>query len=507
MTKKILSLALSVVLVMGLLPTMGLFPAMSVSAAGGTSLMTDDFENYAIGKYTNTTLSVNGTETWKFGADAVGEIETMTGYDGKSTKVLKISTDDITGGSVTAGAARTNAVPLNDDANTTKLLPGKIYVQESKIYVPTNVMTEDGTAVADRKRPGTFNFGYGVYVDGNDIYVSRNNNEAANTGVTMPSGKWVDFKVVFDYTDYTTANKIVYYTMYMDDRCIAKGTDATSAYIIAPSRSLSISTINQKGTDPAGTYDDIYFAVDDVKFYHSPAATTASSYLNGNDSVSATTSPTVNFTERVLEYAGHADGVISAANNIDFEKSDGTKVEIEKLTLSADGKTLTIDPEADLEKDTQYTVTVKNLHDMYGQDIATYTFSFTTADEASVEYTKEPTFTNEQLLTPGGSTTPITKLETGYINTSFTVKNTHASKSQDVIALVFLKDNGEIKQFQFEKGNLAANGGEITFNGGFFVNVEQFVNPTIEVFVWDSLYGGMTPLVPKHTLTTTAIVK
>jgi len=503
MKKKILSLALSVVLVMGLLPTMGLFPAMSVSAAGGQLTFADNFEAYDVAVYSDATekavteMKIDGTTTWNVGKSAVAEIVEMTGYDGKTTKALKYMSRYAGSGEKIDTPYRLTAVPTGTHGAS---LAGKIFVQEVKVWIPEGYTTD---TTDNELRPDTFFVGYGVYVKGNNIFVGQKN---IDTGVEMPENQWVRFTVVLDYSNWAEAGDNIGYTMYMNDVCIAKGVDSNKK-IVAASNSLNITTIGRKYAQNNADYLDDYFIIDDVNQYHSPDETTASSYLNGNDSVSATTSPTVNFTERVLEYAGHSDGVISAENNIDFEKSDGTKVKIEKLTLSADGKTLTIDPKADLEKNTQYTVTVKNLHDMYGRDIATYTFSFTTADEASVEYTKEPTFTNEQLLTPGGSTTPITKLETGYINTSFTVKNTHASKSQDVIALVFLKDNGEIKQFQFEKGNLAANGGELTFNGGFFVNVEQFVNPTIEVFVWDSLYGGMTPLVPKHTLTTTAIVK
>ncbi len=471
MTKKILSLVLSVVMVMGLLPV------MSVSAAD--VVVDDSFELYETNTEYNADYSattyIDGTSSgadWKLGKNIYLKVKPMNGPDGISTNVAEITVNSCSGlSSATDGTVRmTSWLSGKEVYGTTG-----IFIQEMDVYITDNPISSIYLTP--------------VFIQGNKIGFGSGIGDDTTTLRTVASG-WHTVKAVTVFETEGEGSVIG----YIDGECVSyKEYEIAKAF-----QRFQVYGKNQSGGET------IIF--DNIKIWSTPDPTEASSTFDDNDSVSVTTPLTVNFTERVLEYAAHSDGVISAKNNIEFVKTaDSSAVAINELTLSADGKTLTIDPVSNLEKNTSYTVTVKNLHDMYGQDIASYSFEFTTADEASVEYTKVPTFTKEQLLTPGGSSAPITKLETGYINTSFTVKNTHSSKSQNVIALVFLKDNGDIKQFQFEQGNLAANGGTLTFNGGFFVNVEQFENPTIEVFVWDSLYGSMTPLVPKYTLTTTGI--
>ncbi len=499
MTKKILSLALSVVLVMGLLPTMGLFPAMSVSAAGGSITFFDDFEAYDVDVYSDATQSAitelkdGNKTTWKIGKSAVAEILEMEGYDGKTTKVLKYSNTYAKSGEKIDTEYRLTAAPTGTNGAD---LAGKIFVQEVKVWIPEGGTLNDATD--NELRPRAFFVGYGVYINGDNVYVGQSD---ISTGVKMPENQWVRFTVVLDYSEWEASGDNIGYTTYMNDVCIAKGvsTDTTKdAKIVKPSTSLNITSIANKYPQSDADYLDDYFIIDDVNQYHTPAATTASSDLEVNNTdVSYKINPTVNFTEKILEYAAHSDGEISVSKNIEFYKTEDPSVTVAcSLDVSADGKTLTIDPASDLEKGVSYTLTVKNLKDMYGQNIASKTFIFTTAEDSSISMEKTPSFTRENLFQQGSTGRDISALENGYINVSYTVNNNSSTKSQDVIMLVVLKEGTGIKGFQFENGTLSP-GASLTFNGGFYV--DNAANQSIETYVWDSLYG-MTPLTDKYVI-------
>ena len=172
--------------------------------------------------------------------------------------------------------------------------------------------------------------------------------------------------------------------------------------------------------------------------------------------------------------------------------SGATPVNID-ISLSNDGKTLTIDPKEDLNYGTQYTVKLTGLVDMYGQAIADTQFTFTTMEESKISCA-QPTFKKENLFVYGNQGTTLSALENGYIRTDLTVSNTDASE-KEVFVIALLKENGDIKGFQFDEVTVPASG-SVDFNCSF--QVDDAANQTIETFVWDS-FPGKTPLASKWT--------
>ena len=461
MTKKFFSIVLSLVLLIGLLPV------MNVSAAGETIYFEDDFENYnPTDVFYNSAGTANvkdksGITKWTAANALKAEMVTMNGYDGEPTQALKLTmvTDD---GSM--GGNERFTLKTDQTAATTG-----IQVIEAKFYTPAE--------------NSIFRYSFGVirkYAAGFDL-----DKDANDIGTYFKAGTWLKATIVVNLdTDETI--------VYVNDTVASYNKYKITAASAFPTR-LGIAQAD------AGDY----LIMDDIKMYHSPAATQASSTLDGKTSVSARVAPAVSFTEKLLNTTLNDDGIISAEKNVTFVKTvdQSDNVTINEIKVSKDGKTLEIVPAKDLEKGTNYTVTVKNLKDMYGQDIEDYTFSFTTAEDYNLK-TTTPVFTKVDLVNPKVEAQNIQNLENGHINAACTLTSEAATDTQ-VMMVAVLKDDDDIKYMQFDTVTVPANG-SFTYNAGF--KVDNYLSQKIEVFAWDSLYG-MTPLVSKYSISASGIAE
>lgn len=494
MTKKFFSIVLSLVLVIGLLPV------INVSAADEIIYMEDDFQSYDVRVYSNadTPLKVDGVSKWTVNKSVKVEVVNMNDSNGNPTKALKYCNTRGRYQSIPSGQNdyRFTAIKTNSAAPALTALAGKVFVQEIDIWLPANVETADGL---DRKRPGSFNFGGGIVVEGNELKIG-----GASTGKTIESEKWYNIKATFDFSQYTAKGEPVTCTAFINDKAVYHKTltsvspGASFGYFI-----MLASQQFSSHADAVGEFNDIYVIFDNLKMYVDPTATTASSGIAGSTSVSSKATPAVNFTNNILELSSHSDGIISAEKNIEFYKTEAptSTVAISELNVSEDGKSLEIVPVKDLDKGTSYTVTIKNLKDMYGRGIDPYTFSFTTAEDYKLSATK-PVFTKVDLVNANVESQEIDTLENGYINAAYTLNNTASTDAQAMMIAV-LKDGDTIEYMQFDTVTVPANG-TYTYNAGF--KVDNYTTQKIEVFAWDSLYA-MTPLVSKYGISESGITE
>lgn len=495
MTKKFFSIVLSLVLVIGLLPV------MNVSAADEIVYMEDDFQSYDVGVYSNadTPLKVDDVSKWTVNASVKVEVVNMNDANGNPTKALKYH--NTRGGytSISSGqnAYRFTAIKTNSSAPTLEQLAGHVFVQEIDIWLPADVTTAEGTL--DRKRPGSFNFGNGIVVSGDTLYLKD-----TSTGKTIESEKWYNIKTTYDYTNYSANGDPVTYTVFVNDKAVYHQT--TTSDTALPSKALGYfimlkSKLFSSHGDAAGNWEDIHVIFDNVKMYVDPAATSASSGIAGSTTVSRKASPTVDFSNNILEISTHSDGIISADKNVTFVKTEdpSATVAISELNISEDGKSLTIVPAEDLDKTTDYTVTVSGLKDMYGRDIDSYTFSFTTVDDYKIT-AATPVFSKVDLVNPGVANQEIQALENGHINASCTVTNS-ASTDTEVLMIAVLKDDNTFEKLQFKNLIVPANG-SATFNAGF--EIDNYSTQKFEIYAWDNLYN-MTPLASKYDISASGI--
>lgn len=465
MTKKFVSLVLSLALVIGLLPMMSV-SAMTVS---GTEYYTDNFENYnlgdswydsASGTSGTSVVDKSGTTKWASAGALKGEIVTENDDNGNPTQAMKITL--VTRDGNFGGNERFH-VKGAGTANTTG-----IQVVEAKFYIPG----ENGIS--------RFTFGQ-IRKYNNELDIS-NDDYTVNTSFNV-SNKWVKVTLV---VNLDTDESIV----YVNDKVV-------SYHKYSVSKSIFPSYL-QVNAGSAGSY----IILDDVVMYHTPSSTTVSTVYSDASNVSSKVSPVIKFSEKLLNTSVHSDGIISK-DNIEFYKTadSSATVEINDPVVSADDKSITIDPVIDeLDGGVEYTVVVKNLKDMYGRDIPAATFNFTIAEPSAITVS-QPVFSRENLFVAGASQA-ISTLETGYIKASTTVNNS-ANTDKEVMVLAMLKEGDDIKYFQFDNIAVPANG-SAAFNSGF--QVDNVSTQKIEVVVWDSIYNK-TPLADKYAFSSSGLVK
>lgn len=464
MKKKILSLILSMVVIVGAMPVMNL---LTVSAAGGTSYLADDFEAFTVGDvfvnsavtesnlstyektFTNITDNSN-INNWKIGRDVKAEIVNVTGMDGDtSNKAMKLSL--WRGGGI--GAGTTHPVRFGHTKGTAP--SSGTLVTEMKIYYPGG---ED---------KGFFRFMMGEMFLAENV-LRQQKSSGAHIG-DLKKGAWNKITLVTNIVG--SSKKTVY---YINDKVVSYN-ELDYAYSYNYTFRFEV----------AGTKDITkeYLIIDDVNWYYSPSATTVSSTFPAVDAteVSRAAKPTFTFNEKLLdwEYNSAASAVI---NNV----TDGTTVGA-TLSQSADDKTLTVTPATTLDYGKEYSVSLIGVKDMYDAAVTVAPITFTTKEQSKFDVS-EPTFTNEKLFT-GIAGTRITKLESGTISCSYSVTNNDTS-AKPVLMLVVLKENDVLKNFQFKTVTLAT-GETAEFNGGFVVG--DAANTVIEIYTWDSLVG-MNPL-------------
>ena len=464
MTKKFMSLLLAVVMVIGLMSTMG------VQAAGGTTYLVDDFENYnsddvwydsASGTTGVGVYDKNNVRKWRANGSIRAEIVTMPGYDGDTTQAMKITLANHDG--KMGGEERFYA--YGGTANTTG-----IQVVEAKFYIP------DGAAI---KR---FSFGqirkYGAQLD-----LSADDNDVDNDCFSIRN-KWVKITLV---VNLDTDESIV----YINDN-VASYHEYSVTKSIFPSY-LQVAEATEGSS----------VILDDVVMYHTPSATTASSNYANQDSVVVTDKPTINFTEMLLNTEINDVATISDANIImTTSDADGSQNIPKTWEVSDDNKSITIKPNADLEKGTSYKVKLTGLKDMYDVIIPDYEFTFTTQDESPIVVSSAE-FSKVSLTTAGTPETTISTLEEGYINARITIKNdrTIKEKTQSLTVIAVLKDGNQITGFQFKEATLNPDD-TLSFDGGFWVTDAD--TQKIEFYIWSSL-NGMFPLAENITFDKTGV--
>ena len=209
MTKKFISLLIAVIMVVGLLPV------MSVSAAGGTTYLEDDFQSYDTRVYSSadTPLKVNGTEKWRVNASVKLEVVDMNGADGNATKALKYFNQAGGSGDINSNKYRLTALKDPNHPVALASLAGRVFVQEVDVWLPADIENVDGTT--DYKRPYKVNLGYGAVISASYLYVGG----TIYTGVKIDSEKWYKVKTVFDFSNYDATNGgPITYTVFVNDK-------------------------------------------------------------------------------------------------------------------------------------------------------------------------------------------------------------------------------------------------------------------------------------------------
>lgn len=457
MKKKILSLIISMVLIVGAMPAMNL---LTVSAAGGTDLFAlEDFENYNVG---DKAIGSDATPEFKnkSGVQRIFphrnieiEIATGAGYDGKTTKYLKVK-------STAADTASTNHnkrmyIGANSGNNFTSIT-GKI-IHEFKFKEPTNIK----------------NWSFGSF---EKLFETPISWTVAGEKVAFKSDhedNWVSVRIVFDNS---TKKALVYIN------------DVLCSY-------NEITHGNVSNIYPQFRYlpADQELYLDDIRIYHTPDATVATAAQKDATDVARTVNPTVTFNESLLDRIANSDATVTIT-----DKTNSGTVGVENLTVSSDGKTLTIDPATDLAYGTQYEIKLNNFRDMYDVAITgDTTFTFSTMAEPKYAVTA-PVFKKHNLIE--GTSSAITQLENGNISCTYSITN-NESEEKPVCFLVVLYENNELKQFLF-KEEMLAQGATSTFSGGFTVG--DAANSKIQTFIWNSL-SAMVPLGSSYTLDTAGL--
>lgn len=458
MKKRFLSLLLSVVLVMGVLPVMSL-----TASAAATEYFADNFEDYTVGtKWENasgyTEIKNNsGKLKWTLPKALKAEIVSVPGYDGKTTNAMKVqvSVENLSSGS---------AYRLFPAAEA--YTPTGIYVMEFKVFLPSET-----PALYWRFEPFKRNV-----VNSEAVY------EFCNEKVATAVGGWVSVRSVIDASNNETI-------LYINDSLVSyKTIEQTAAHAFAP-------YLNFQYNKNLGT--QLY--MDDINWYYLPdtTAATSTSPADTEENVSKAATPAVTFNNEILDDVIGSDATLSKANVEIVKTEDNSTVAVSSVALSADGKTVTATPASDLEYEKEYQVTFKNLTDIYGREVASVSYTFTTLEQPQLSFS-DVEFKKEALATDGEA---ITALENGYISCEFSITNNHATKTQKAVLIAVLWENDAIKSFQFLKANLGYNE-TANFYGGF--NVTDAENSKIETYIWDDI-KTMVPLCDKVEFTKTGI--
>ncbi|MBR3934802.1 MAG: Ig-like domain-containing protein [Clostridia bacterium] len=456
MKKRFLSLLLSVVFVMGMLPVMSL----TVSASA-TEYFADDFEDYTVGtKWEDSSAVVeiknnDGVSKWNLPRGLRTEIVSVPGYDGKTTNAMKVQVS-------VANNSSGSYYRMSPVASA--YTPTGIYVVEFKVF--NNL---ENRSMYWRLDPFRANVGDSQYYT------------FCGTTVADAVSGWLSVRYVIDASKDETI-------LYINDKLVSYKTISQTSHAF-PSY-LTFEKNKQADTQ-------LY--IDDFNWYYLPDTTAAASTspADTEENVSKAATPAVTFNNEILDDVIGSDATLSTENVEIVKKEDNSTVAVSSANLSADGKTVTATPASDLEYGKEYQVTFKNLTDIYGREVASVSYSFTTLEQPQLSFS-DVAFKKEALATDGEA---ITTLENGYISCEFSITNNHATKTQKAVLIAVLWENNAIKSFQFLKANLGYNE-TANFYGGF--NVTDAENSKIETYIWDDI-KTMVPLCEKTEFTKTGI--
>lgn len=457
MKKRFLAMLLSLVMAVGMLPMV----SFTASAAPGDVVFFDDFESYNNGDVfygsDGDVMMKDGVAMWAPGANLKSTVERMAGYDGTQTNVLKVE----------------NAVEGTKDSyfrfwvkdGATLPVTSGLYVMEVKVLVGSHMY---------------YNFGP-LKRQMSEYCLLNKNTPFTNTG----SG-WVSLRFVIDAdTDKTL--------IYVNDSLVTNYGDK-NVYEYTYTADAFPNYLTLQNAKNVG----LYTYIDDVKFYYAPSAATktATSPADEASEVSKGAKPSVTYSCEILDAVINGDATVSSDCVEIIKTEDSSTVEVSSVELSLDGKTVTATPATELEYGTEYSVTFKDLTDVYGRKVADVTYSFTTMEAPATSVTA-PVFRKEALEETEGDV--ITALENGYISCEYSITNNSTTKTQNVLMIGVLWENDAIKSFLFVKKALGYNE-TADFYGGF--NVTDAENSKIETYIWDGI-TTMVPLSQKGEFTTT----
>jgi len=162
-----------------------------------------------------------------------------------------------------------------------------------------------------------------------------------------------------------------------------------------------------------------------------PSSFTSATPENNADGIAVDSAVTFNFNGLVSADSISADDVYFNDDNTNAVTVTGT------TNLDACTSTVTVQPVQPLEADTEYTVRIENLSDIFGRAYTgtTPTVSFTTMPDITYEYE----FTD-------GNGDPITAIQEGEINYTYTA-TTHTDKVNDATVIMALCKNQTIVKF------------------------------------------------------------
>jgi hypothetical protein len=306
MTKKFISLLISVIMVVGLIPV------MSVSAEP-IIYRDDDFDAYTVKEFNlnfdapkalnsyNTGSSESYNKTISIGKDLSLEIIGPTeGYDGEQTYVGEITINS-------SGATGQTPGTLRLFGSKDYVTEG-VYVQEMDVYITDNPNSQEFIMSP-------------IVIQRNKIGFGTSKNDWTDENTVTPG--WHRVKAVTLINE--TGNNVI---GYVDGKIVTY----KEYRLEKADRYFQLDTY-EKG------YKTIRF--DNIKLWANPTATTAYSLYSGATNIPKTEKVTVNFTEMLLDVPDASPASISKANVKMIESdgsADGKEIEIKSVTLGADKK-------------------------------------------------------------------------------------------------------------------------------------------------------------------------
>ncbi|MBR3933806.1 MAG: Ig-like domain-containing protein [Clostridia bacterium] len=469
MTNKILSLILSIILVTSLVGV----TSVSAQTAERTVLYEEDFQNFST-KVFNDGFTASGTNYNIADADSKArlnlgkffkaEIVEMTGYDGKPTEAVKITGNhNATDWTTSAGAGR---ITLSGLQTALSNITSGTLVYEYKVYSPNAINSAGETINMDIRQ-----YYMSPIVKTNDYYgVGSSYDNASKSNIqTLTTGEW---------------HKFTYVLLLDESRVLVYHNDELVSYKVR-----EVTTKGYRFQVPyRSSVEGAHIIFDDFKVWHTTGTSIAdgltqvTSSLNGVSDASRSAKPQFIFSEMLLDKESSTVDTVSV-DNVEMVSSDGTPVAIDSVSLSADKKTLTVDPADELSWSTTYKVKLKNLLNIYQEKIADYEISFTVMDEPPFALV-EPVFTQvTDLTTQYQEPQGITALENGYINAKYGIVNNHDTDDKNVLMFAVLREDGALKAIEFKQATIKPRG-SVEFNAGF--EIDDYRNQSIELFVWDN---------------------
>ena len=489
MTNKFISIILSLMLLISVMPVADAFASSAV-----TVYYEEDFNDFTTKSFNadasaTTTYNVtdNSGTRLSVGKNLKTDIVNMKGYDGENTDVLKITLSD--GAAVGTEDARIIFPGLAEAlANTTT---GAV-IYDFKMYIPAKV---NGTQVdLDQFIMAP------IYKNGEYYAIGKSTSGTDNRRYagTISYGRWYKFTYVYFESDDSIL-------LYRNDELVVKGHSSTNCYRVKYEKSDTGYIQVTRKRDVANEH--IIF--DDISIRHIASVSSAdsapqcitkvSSSYAGRKAVPVSDSPVIKFSEMVEDAIINDVATVSDCNII-MTDSSGNPVD-KTYSVSSDNKSITVNPVYDMEPDSTYTIKLTGLKDMYEVTIPDYTLTFTTAPIPDIEVS-EPQFKLDDISDSAAYTQTATELADGDVGVSFTIENTTNDKTKNAIAFLIIRDeNGTLSGLQFKNMELAPNE-EQTID--MRMHVVKANTKSVEFYVWDS-FTDRNALSPSYTISADGI--